>query len=174
MVVDLAQINRVPGDWGLEIGTLAETYRNCAHRRICQTELCDAYEHKHQILSPEDPQKGLMKMSTDIAKSLFRNLAIEGVILDEGLFKNLGIAYLRSAQDTIKKYEDDAAINSFYFDRHEERLAVEAFTRAIKSAGEEYLADPVGVPLISNWVRPTSAIPNFFERLLKAVKKDNG
>jgi len=112
-------------------------------------------------------------MSMDIAKSLFRNLAIEGVILNEGLFKNLGIAYLRLAQDTIKKYEDDAAINSFYFDRHEERLAVEAFTRAIKLAGEEYLADPVGVPLIANWVRPTSAIPNFFDRLLEAVQKDN-
>ena len=50
---------------------------------------------------------------------------------------------------------------------------MEAFTRAIKMAGEEYLADPVGVPLISNWVRPTSAIPNFSDLLLQAVQKDN-
>jgi glucosyl-3-phosphoglycerate synthase len=173
MVVDLARINRVPGDWGLEIGKLAETYRNCALRRICQSELSDAYEHKHQDLSPDDPQKGLMKMTTDIAKSLFRNLAIEGVVLSEGIFKTLGVSYLRTAQDTIKKYEDDAAINSLYFDRHAERLAVEAFTKAIKLAGEEYLSDPVGIPLISNWIRPTSAIPKFFEMLVEAVEADN-
>jgi glucosyl-3-phosphoglycerate synthase len=173
MVVDLARINRVPGDWGLEIGTLAETYRNCTVRRICQSELCDSYEHKHQDLSPDDPQKGLMKMATDIAKSLFRNLAIEGAVLDDAMFKTLAVAYLRAAQDTIKKYEDDASINGFYFDRHAERLAVEAFTRAIKLSAEEYLADPVGIPLISNWVRPTAAIPDFFEQLLEAVEADN-
>lgn len=172
MVVDLARINRVPGDWGLEIGALAETYRNCTVRRICQSELCDSYEHKHQELSPDDPQKGLMKMATDIAKSLFRNLAIEGAVLDDAMFKTLAVAYLRAAQDTIKKYEDDAAINGFYFDRHAERLAVEAFTRAIKLSAEEYLADPVGIPLISNWVRPTAAIPDFFDQLLEAVEAD--
>lgn len=173
MVVDLARINRVPGDWGLEVGTLAETYRNCTVRRICQSELCDSYEHKHQELSPEDPQKGLMKMATDIAKSLFRNLAIEGAVLDDAMFKTLAVAYLRAAQDTIKKYEDDASINGFYFDRHAERLAVEAFTRAIKLSAEEYLSDPVGIPLISNWVRPTAAIPDFLDQLLEAVEADN-
>lgn len=173
MVVDLARINRVPGDWGLEIGTLAETYRNSALRRICQSELCDSYEHKHQDLSPEEPGKGLMKMATDIAKTLFRNLANEGVVLTEGIFKTLGVAYLRTAQEAIKKYEDDAAINGLYFDRHGERLAVEAFTKAIKIAAEEYQADSVGIPQISNWIRPTSAIPKFMEMLVEAIKADN-
>jgi glucosyl-3-phosphoglycerate synthase len=173
MVADMARINRVPGDWGLEIGTLAETYRNCAHRRICQSELCDTYEHKHQVLSTDEPEKGLMKMAADIAKSLFRNLAMEGVVLDDPGFKALTVNYLRMAQDTIKKYEDDAAINSLSFDRHGERLAVEAFTKSIKTAADEYLADPVGIPLIANWVRPTSAIPNFFDMLVEAVAADN-
>ncbi len=173
MVVDLARINRVPGDWGLEIGTLAETYRNCALRRICQSELCDSYEHKHQNLSPDEPNQGLMKMSTDIAKTLFRNMANEGIVLTEGLLKTLGVAYLRTAQDTIKKYEDDAAINGLYFDRHGERLAVEAFTKAIRLASEEYMADPVGIPQISNWIRPTSAIPKFLDMLLEAAQADN-
>ena len=173
MVTDLARINRVPGDWGLEIGTLAETYRNCALRRICQSELCDSYDHKHQVMSSGDPHKGLMKMSIDIAKSLFRNLALEGVILSDDSFKALGVAYLRAAQDTIKKYEDDAAINSLSFDRHEERLAVEGFTKAIKIAAAEYLAEPTGSPLIANWVRPTSAIPKFDSMLVDAVTSDN-
>jgi glucosyl-3-phosphoglycerate synthase len=173
MVVDLARNNRVPGDWGLEVGTLAEIYRNCALRRICQSDLCETYDHKHQILSAEDPQKGLMKMSSDIAKSVFQNLAIEGVVLHDSFFKTLVVAYLRMAQDTIRKYEDDAAINGLYFDLHDERLAVEAFTKAVQIAAQEYMVNPVGVPLISNWIRPTSAIPQFFDMLVEAVEADS-
>ena len=51
MRADLARINRIPGDWGLEMGVLAEVYRNCSLRRICQVEITDFYEHKHQPLS---------------------------------------------------------------------------------------------------------------------------
>lgn len=173
MVVDLAWINRVPGDWGLEIGTLAEIYRKCALRRVCQSELTETYDHKHQELSAEDPQKGLMKMSTDIAKSLFQNLATEGVVLTDSIFKTLSVSYLRMGQDAIKKFEDSAAINHLYFDRHEERLAVEAFSKAIRMAADEFLVDPVGIPLISNWVPVTGAIPKFFDMLLEAVEADN-
>ncbi len=173
MVVDLAWINRVPGDWGLEVGTLAEIYRKCALRRVCQAELSETYDHKHQELSAEDPQKGLMKMATDIAKSLFQNLAIEGVILNESSFKTLRVAYLRMGQDAIKKFEDSASINHLIFDRHEERLAVEAFSNAIQIAGEEFSVDPVGIPLISSWAPVIGAIPRFFEMLLEAVELDN-
>jgi glucosyl-3-phosphoglycerate synthase len=81
MVRDLAWINRIPSDWGLEIGVLAEVYRNCALRRICQADIADAYEHKHQTLSADDPGTGLLKMCVDITKSLFRNLASEGLDL---------------------------------------------------------------------------------------------
>lgn len=173
MVTDMAWINRVPGDWGLEIGTLAEIYRKSALRRVCQSEISDIYDHKHQELSAEDPQKGLMKMATDIAKSLFQNLAVEGIPLDDAIFKTLRVNYLRRGQDAIKKFEDSAAINHLYFDRHEERLAVEAFAKAIQMAAEEFLADPVGIPLISNWAPVTGAIPKFFDMLQEAVDADN-
>jgi glucosyl-3-phosphoglycerate synthase len=81
MITDLARINRIPWDWGLEVGVLSEVFRNCSLRRICQVDLTDNYEHKHQELSPEDPSQGLLKMSIDIAKNLFRNLASEGIDL---------------------------------------------------------------------------------------------
>jgi glucosyl-3-phosphoglycerate synthase len=51
---------------------------------------------------------------------------------------------------------------------------VEAFARAVGLASDEYLADPVGIPLIPNWNRVLAAIPDIFERLLVAVEKDNG
>ena len=70
-------------------------------------------------------EKGLMKMTVDICKSIFRTLASEGVVFSDGLFKSLSVAYLRSAEDTIMKYEADAAINGLLFDRHSEAMTVE-------------------------------------------------
>lgn len=37
MIADLARVNRIPGDWGLEVGVLAEIYGNCTVSRICQS-----------------------------------------------------------------------------------------------------------------------------------------
>ena len=172
MVADLAWNNRIPGDWGLEIGVLAEVYRNCALRRVCQADLTDSYEHKHQALSAEDPNAGLHKMCVDIAKSLFRNLAGEGIVLSEGLLKTLRAIYLQIAQDAIKKYEDDSAINSLKFDRHQERTAVEVFLKSISFAADVFLKDPLGIPMISNWNRVVGAVPDIFDRLIAAVEAD--
>jgi glucosyl-3-phosphoglycerate synthase len=173
MVRDLAWINRIPGDWGLEVGVLSEVYRNCALRRICQADIADAYEHKHQILSPDNADQGLLKMCVDITKSLFRNLASEGMVLSEAGLKTLRAAYLQAAQDAINRYENDAAINSLQFDRHEERSAVEVFLKGMRLATETFIEDPLGVPMISNWSRVTGAIPDIFERLAAAVERDH-
>ncbi len=173
MVKDLAWINRIPGDWGLEVGVLAEIYRNCALRRICQADIANAYEHKHQALSADDPEAGLLKMCVDITKSLFRNLASEGIVLAEGNLKTLRATYLETAQEAIRRYEADAAINGLRFDRHEERTAVEAFLKGIKLATDGFLEDPLGVPMISNWSRVAAAVPDIFDRLLDAVEQDH-
>ncbi len=173
MAIDMARVNRIPWDWGLEVGSLAEVYRNYSPRRVCQVDIAATYEHKHQALSAEDPEKGLMKMTVDISKSVFRTLASEGVAFSDGLFKSLSVAYLRNAEDTIVKYEADAAINGLEFDRHEEAKAVEAFTRAITMAAEAFMENPMGSPLIPNWNRVTSAIPGILDMLKKAVDEDN-
>ena len=173
MVRDLAWTNRIPGDWGLEVGVLSEVYRNCALRRICQVDIADSYEHKHQALSAENPKAGLLRMCMDITKSLFRNLANEGVVLSEGLLKTLRATYLQAAQEAISRYEHDAAINSLKFDRHEERTAVEAFLKGLKLATEGFLEDPLGVPMISNWSQVAAAVPDIFSRLFEAVEEDH-
>ena len=46
--------------------------------RICQVDIADNYDHKHQDLSPNNPNKGLSKMAIDIIKAFIRKLAIEG------------------------------------------------------------------------------------------------
>lgn len=173
MDVDLARVNRIPGDWGLEVGVLAEIYRNTSVRRICQVDIAENYEHKHQVLSPEDESRGLHKMCIDICKSLFRTLASEGVVFSDGLFKTLIATYVRTAQDLLKRYQDDAAVNSLVFDRHAESLAVETFIHGINSAAETIMENPVGVPLIPAWDRVTSAIPDVLRSIRSAVEEDN-
>jgi glucosyl-3-phosphoglycerate synthase len=173
MLTDFAGINRIPNDWGLEVETLAEVYRNYSLRRVCQAELCETYEHKHQPLSAEDPKTGLMKMAIDIAKSIFRNLAVEGIILSQSALSTLLINYQRTAKDAIKRYRDDAAINGLIFDSHQESIIVEAFSRALQMAGKAFLDDPLYSPLIPNWNRVISAIPDFLDQLNDLIEKEN-
>ena len=173
MKADLARINRIPADWGLEVGSLAEVFRNVSMKRICQVDLADNYEHKHQDVSAHDADSGLLKMCTDISTSLFTTLSSEGVQFSESLFNTLFVTYLRIAQDSIKMYNDDAAINGLFFDRHAEGLAVETFVQGIRIASQKFLEDPLGSPLIPNWSRVTSAIPDFLDQLELAVEEDN-
>ena len=60
MTTDLARVNRIPWDWGLEVGSLAEVYRNYSPRRVCQVDIAATYEHKHQTLAVGDVDKGLI------------------------------------------------------------------------------------------------------------------
>jgi glucosyl-3-phosphoglycerate synthase len=173
MTTEMARVNRIPWDWGLEVGSLAEVHRNYSPRRVCQVDIATTYEHKHQALSPDDAGKGLMKMAVDICKSIFRTLASEGVVFSDGLFKSLLVTYLRQAEDTLMKYEADATINGLDFDRHEEAKAVETFTKAIAMAAQTFMENPMSTPLIPNWNRVISAIPDIFEMLKMAVEEDS-
>ena len=114
-----------------------------------------------------------MKMAIDIAKAIFRNLAIDGADMSQSLLNTLLVTYLRTAQDTIKRYHDDAAINGLIFDRHGETKMVEAFTNAIQMASKGFLENPLYSPLIPNWNRVTSAIPDFLETLNTVVEEEN-
>jgi glucosyl-3-phosphoglycerate synthase len=172
MTTDLARINRIPADWGLEIGTLVEVYRNSSPKRICQVELAENYDHRHQELSENDASRGLHRMVVDIASSAIRNLASYGVEFDAGFLNTLTAAYRRTAQDAISSYSDDAALNGLVFDRHEEELAVETFTRALRAAGLGFVRDPMDVPQIPNWNRVASALPGFLDELREAVEAD--
>jgi len=169
---NLARVNRIPGDWGLEVGVLAEVFRNCAVGRVCQVDLTDNYEHKHQSLSEDDSSKGLRRMAADIAKSLFRTMAAEGTVFTADHFRSLEVRYVRIAQDTIARYYADAMLNGLKFDRHAEEFAVAAFARSLRQAAADFIEDPLGLPLIPNWNRVLSAIPEFFELLQDAVEKD--
>ncbi len=173
MDTELARRLRIPGDWGIEVGVLAEVHRNCVLSRVCQVDLSDNYEHKHQPMLLEDPDKGLLKMGTDIAKCIFRNMASRGFTLSHEFFISLKSCYLRIAQDFITRYEHDSAINGLRYDRHSEVSQAEAFLKCIESASQQFLATPMEVPYIANWNRVASAVPAIFSMLLEAVEADS-
>jgi glucosyl-3-phosphoglycerate synthase len=168
----LARSNRIPCDWGLEVGTLAEVFRNTSAKRVCQVDLCRPYEHKHQDLSLEDATKGLMRMATDILTTIFRTLASRGIVLHQGIFTSLRSVYLRSAQDAIRQYHADALMNGLTFDRHSEEQAIEGFSQQITVAGETFLSDPSGGEAIPNWARVLAAFPDIPQKLREAAHAD--
>jgi len=179
--VDLADIIRIPGDWGLEVGMLCEIYRSVATRKVCQVDLGNNFEHKHQdlgfdrnqIAKDPTPTKGLMKMSHDIALNLLHNLASEGVLIGDKELKAIRLTYERLAKEVIKRHNDDSIFNGLKYYRHEEAEAVEAYFASLDSAAEIFRNRQYSSALIPNWNRVNSALPDLGKQLLEAVEQDN-
>lgn len=118
------------------------------------------------------PQKGLRRMSTDIAKSLFRTLGGEGVVFTKEHFRTLQIRYVRIAEDMIARYYADAILNGLNFDRDAEEHTVHVFAQSLRDAAEAYIEDPLATSLIPNWSRVLSALPDFGDELAEAIRAD--
>ena len=168
---DLARDLDIPGDWGIEIGVMAEMYRNVAQKRMSQTDL-GFYDHKHQKIG--DVQKGIVKMSGDIFKTLLRVLIEEDHIqVSRQFLISLRVLYQRNAQDCIRKYHADAHFNNISYDRHVEESMVEKFSQQIMMAGNKYMLRPVGTR-IPDWLRTITARKKIREELFEIVVEQNG
>ncbi|RXJ89723.1 glycosyl transferase [Arcobacter sp. CECT 8983] len=159
--------------WGLEVSTLSEVYKNTSNKRICQTEIMETYEHKHQDLGSSQSGDGIYKMANDIAKTLFRVLAQEGVVFSEASFKTLLATYFQESRFEISKYNALSKINGLEYNREKEIKAVEAFQEAIKQASLEFYEDPMGVPSLPPWITVRSVLPDFSDKFYFAVQEDN-
>ncbi len=173
MRADVTRTIRIPGDWGLEIGILSEVHRNNSLNRICQVEIADCYDHKHQSLSNDDPDTGLSKMSLDITKALFGKMAANGAVFSHGLIRSITSTYHRVSLDFVEKYYSDAIMNGLDYDRHTEEHIVDLFTQNIYKAGEQFIQNPKLAPSIPSWKRVVSAIPEFLDLLMEAVEADH-
>jgi glucosyl-3-phosphoglycerate synthase len=161
---DLALNLRIPSDWGLEIGILAELYRNVSNKRICEVDL-GFFDHKHKPISPES----LLKTAEDSFTTLLRTLTeTEGIDVSEAFLVSLQVTYRRFAQDRIRQYQADAICNSLDFDRHSEETSVDALSDVIIRTGKRYLVNPTTAQL-PDWLRTISAMPDARERLRSAA-----
>ncbi|EAQ46005.1 hypothetical protein MED193_06419 [Roseobacter sp. MED193] len=163
---------RIPSDWGLEIGILSEAWRNLASQAVCQVEIADQYDHKHQDMGEEDANSGLNRMSTDICKAIFRKLAADGTVFTPNVFRTLKATYYRSALDVLEAYYSDAKMNGLSIDRHKEERAIELFAENIMRAGQFFLDNPHETPFIPTWNRVHSADPDFLSKLHAAAAAD--
>jgi glucosyl-3-phosphoglycerate synthase len=173
MRADVVPSLRIPSDWGLEIGILSEMHRRYSNQRICQVDIANCYDHKHQDLSENDQSGGLSKMTIDITKNIFRKLSTQGITLSIEQFRTIKAAYYRRALDLIDNYSNDASINELHVDRHKEESTVELFAQNIMDAGNMYLENPMETPFMPTWSRVVSAIPDIYSDLHKAVSEDN-
>lgn len=167
---DLALTTRIPGNWGLEIGMLAEVYRSVAEKRIAQVDL-GIFDHKHQSLG-QSSQQGLQKMCRDILQSVLRTLTeTEQVVISMDHIRALRVKFRREAQDFTRQYFVDSVFNNLPYDRHQEENTVEIFERVILEAGEQYFLNPAGAQ-IPDWTRAIAVMPELRERLHTAAIED--
>ncbi len=159
--------------WGLEVSTLSEVYKNTSNRRICQTEIIDSYEHKHQQLGSKSEGGGIYKMASDIAKTIFRVMAQEGVVFSEPAFKTLMATYYQDSRFEISKYNALSKLNGLNYNREQEINAVNTFQDAIEEAAQNYYDNPMGIPALSPWITVRSVLPEFSSKFAEAVRLDN-
>lgn len=170
MTSDLALNIRVPSDWGLEVGLLAEVYRNVAPKRVSQVDL-GFFDHKHKAIG-DSPSQGLQKMCTEILSSILRNLTeTEQVILTESHRLAIQVKYRRAAQNLIRQYYVDARCNGIPYNRHIEEISIELFEQVIPLAFENYTQEANKAQL-PDWTRVLSVAPHFRQQLIAEVNAD--
>ena len=110
-------------------------------------------------------------MSIDIAK-LIRKLAAQGDTTHNTL-RTLKATYYRTALDLLEIYHNDAKINGLDLNINEEEIAIELFANNIIIAGQDFLDNPNQNPLITNWNRVETAMPEIKTRFLDIVESDS-
>ncbi len=168
----LARGIRISPTWGLEVSTLSEVYHNTSKKRICQSEIMESYEHKHQNLGVE-AAGGVAKMTKEIAETIFRIMSQSGTTFSSANFNALLTTYFEEAQRAIAQYSVISEVNGLVYDRQKELQAIKEFTNSLRAANEEFNRDPMGVPSLSAWTAVRSVLPHFTYKFNEAVRLDN-
>lgn len=157
-------------NWGVEIFTLIEVYRKA--NNVAQVQFdTKPFDHKHQIVSLEDREKGLYKMAIDIVTTILSALVVEeGLEISDYFIQELTVTYLNVADELIKKYADNSSFSSLNYDRNaEEALVRGIFRDAILAAGD-YLTSPYR--LTERFLRLLSSDDRFRKYVKNGLDKD--
>jgi glucosyl-3-phosphoglycerate synthase len=172
LIRSLARGIRISPTWGLEVSTLSEVYHSTSKKRICQSEIIDSYNHKHQILGSEYGD-GIAKMTKEIAETIFRIMSQSGVAFSNAKFSALLTTYYEESRRAIDQYSAVSEVNALNYDRQKEIEAILTFTDSLRLANEDFHDDPMGVPALPAWTSVRSVLPKFSYKYNKAVKLDN-
>ncbi len=172
-IATLARGLRISPTWGLEVSMLSEIYSKTTVNRVAQIELLETYDHKHQSIDKLQRDTGLFRMSNEIAKTLFKVLTQDGIVMSGSFFRTLLATYIQESRFAIEKYNALAMFNGLTYDRHEEIVNTEIFVEALNQGVAEFMEDPIGVPMLPGWVRIRAALPGFQKKFKKIVEEDN-
>ncbi len=153
MTAGLARRLRFSSGWGLELGLLSEVEHHLDASRVCQVELADTYEHKHQELSGEQRDGGLYGMAREITEALLHSLAERGVGLGSETLPALPSVYLLEGSLQVERFHALAAINGLAHDRAREAAEVELLVGAVRDGLEAYQSSRQGQALLPPWSR---------------------
>ncbi|UCG37975.1 MAG: glycosyl transferase [bacterium] len=163
MTMELASRIPVPRDWGLEVGILSAVARAVGFEGVCQVDLCENYDHKHQEVHPEDTTRGLNRMAVEVSAALLREVASPP--------QDLPARYREAALALAPRFRADALANGLSWDEDAEMRAIEVFTRALEKAMGLKEADVPG-PLPS-WEETKGRVPGLARAIVEAVERDN-
>lgn len=167
---DLALNLRVPCDWGLEMGLLAEVYRNLTISHIAQVDL-GVFDHKHKGIGTAR-MEGLQRMCSEILACLMRALMEhESIALSREEAATLEVLYQRIAKDRVRQHHLDAAINGLPYDRHAEESIVNCFAKLVRPCWNDFMGAPTGFRLPS-WTRALAFNPNLRQEVVAAATKN--
>jgi glucosyl-3-phosphoglycerate synthase len=163
-------------NWGVEIFTLIEVYRKAGN--IAQVEISHLpFDHKHQPVSEDNPEKGLHKMGIDITTTLLSALVIEeGLEISDHFIRDLTVTYLNVADNLIKMYADNAAFTGLEYEPNtEEQIVQNVFKRAVLHAGDLLMSPYRMAERFSSFVLANDEFKPFVQAgLLEAIQRSAG
>ena len=163
----------IPAHWGLEIGMLAEVYRNVVPQRVSQVDL-GFFDHKHQKVGQSDAQ-GLRKMCRDILLVLLAALQREEhIMVTSEYLATLENLYEATAKRMVHFYDMETSFNGFPHQRAEEEALVDCFLEVMENFHQEFDTSPQKLlrKSLPNWGRIDAIDITFRNRLLEAVYAD--
>jgi len=125
MTSDLARSVRSPCGWGLEVGTLGDSFDVAGFEGTAQVDL-GIHRHDHRSV---DGSGGLGQMCAEVAETLFTVLEEHGLEFDYELLRE---QYRERAAQLVSQYAGDAGFNGFSFDQRREHEQAATYAEAIQ------------------------------------------
>lgn len=162
MAIDSRLAESLPFDssWGVEIGILAEIFRQIDPRDVAQVDGGSGYEHRHH---PAAEGGTLSRMVRELGQTLLIALQQEGCGGSAFSWLAISDAYLREAQQAVRRSSALARINGLPYDQAAEMRLVELFAgELLRSGGSR----PVPLP---SWSALATQRPDWVAAFAKAV-----
>lgn len=130
MTGEMARSIRFPCGWGLEVGTLGDTFEQAGFEGTAQVDL-GIHKHEHRSVEGDG---GLGEMCDEVAATLFTVLEEQGIDLS---YARLQGTYRDAANRLISQYRDDARFNGLDYDELAEREQVDTYASSIRAPGRD-------------------------------------